>query len=239
VTIDDPTYVAAQYATETNLAARKSLYDEVEGDDARDIALDALREAAPRTVLEVGCGAGELAERIQRALDLRVTAVDQSARMVELTRARGVDARVADIQNLPFEDESFDVAVAAWVLFHVADLDRGLSELARVLVPGGRVVAVTNYADHVYEMFELAGATALRYELPFGGENGAELLARHFASVEKRDASGTVTVRDAELVRGYLRSADRFARFADGVPELGEPLVARRRHAVFVAEKAK
>ena len=43
-------------------------------------------------------------------------AVDQSERMVELASARGVDACVGDVQELPFADESFDCAVAAWML---------------------------------------------------------------------------------------------------------------------------
>ena len=45
--------------------------------------------------------------------------------MVELARARGVDARVGDVQALPFEDESFDAALAAWMLYHVPDVERG------------------------------------------------------------------------------------------------------------------
>jgi SAM-dependent methyltransferase len=186
-------------------------------------------------VLEVGCGEGELAERMQRELGVELIAVDQSARMVELTRARGVDARVADVQSLPFDAGSFDVALAAWVLFHVPSLDHGLAELARVLRPGGRLVAVTNYADHLLEMFGLAGAE--RFELSFGGENGEERLAKHFERVRRMDANGTVTLRDADAIRAYLRSSERLARWADDVPELAEPLVARRRQAVFVAEK--
>ena len=45
--------------------------------------------------------------------------------MVELARARGVDARVGDVQELPFADGAFDCVVAAWMLYHVPDLDRG------------------------------------------------------------------------------------------------------------------
>lgn len=234
--VDDPEYVARQYETEHGLAARKALYSEVAGDDAREVAFAAIREASPRALLEVGCGEGELAAQIQRELGLAVVAVDQSVRMVELARARGVDVRVGDVQALPFEDGSFDVALAAWVLFHVPNLDRGLAELARVLRPAGRLVTVTNYADHLIEMFELAGAQ--RFELSFGGENGEELLARHFARVERRDANGTVTVRSADAIRLYFRSSERLTPYAERVPELVEPLVARRRQAVFVAEKA-
>lgn len=234
--VDDPAYVARQYETEGFLAARKALYDEVSGADAREVAFEAVREVEPEAVLEVGCGEGELGARIRDELAVELIAIDQSARMVELARQRGIDARVGDVQDLPFEDESFDVAIAAWVLFHVPDLDRGIGELARVLGPGGRLVAVTNYGDHVVEMFDLAGAT--QWELPFRGENGAELLKRHFARVETRDASGTVTVRDADAIRAYFRSSERLAAHAELVPDLAEPLVARRHHAVFVAEKA-
>jgi SAM-dependent methyltransferase len=237
VRVDDPAYVERQYATERNLAARKALYDEVDGEDARELAFRAVAEAAPARVLEVGCGEGELAARMAGELGVDVVAIDQSPRMVELAVARGVDARVADVQALPFEDESFDVAVAAWVLFHVPDLDRGIAELARVLRPSGRLVAVTNYVDHLFELFELAGALEQRFVLTFGAESGEERLSRRFARVERRDAHGTVTIRDAEAVRAYLRSSERLAPYAQQVPELSEPLVARRRQAVFVADR--
>ena len=49
--------------------------------------------------------------------------------MVELTKARGVDVHLADVQSLPFADGEFDCVAANWVLYHVPDLDRGLSEL--------------------------------------------------------------------------------------------------------------
>src|SRR5207244_7586759 len=115
----------------------------------------------PERVLEVGGGEGELAERI-RELGVDVVGVDQSDRMVELQRSKGIDARVGDVQALPFADGEFDVGLAAWMLYHVPDLDRGLAELARVLKPGGRLVAVTNAEEHLQELWELARrATAI------------------------------------------------------------------------------
>jgi ubiquinone/menaquinone biosynthesis C-methylase UbiE len=238
VKLDDPEHVREQYASEAGLAARKAIYTEVTGPDAREIVFEGIAEVAPRRVLEVGCGEGELAKRLQFELGAEVIALDQSERMVELTRARGVDARVGDVRMLPFEDGSFDVAVAAWMLYHVRNVDRAVGELARVLRPGGRLVAATNASDHLHEMLSLAGLARAFDDLSFRAENGAEALERHFARVEIRDASGTVTFRDAEQIRSYLRSSARFADGADRVPELTEPLVARRRHVVFVAEKA-
>ena len=73
-------------------------------------------------MIEVGCGWGELAEWIARDTGAEVIALDLSPRMVELARERVLDARVGDVQELPFGDGEFDCAVAAWMLYHVADL---------------------------------------------------------------------------------------------------------------------
>jgi len=236
VSLSDPDVVREQYASEAGLAARKAVYTEVTGPDARELVFAAVAEVEPRAVLEVGCGEGELSERVQREIGAELVAIDQSERMVELTRMRGVDARVGDAQALPFADSSFDVAIAAWMLYHVRDLDRTITELARVLRPGGRLVAATNASDHLQEMMDLAGIDD--FDFSFRAENGAEILGRHFTQVETKDGSGTVTFRDADQIRSYLRSSARLSDGADRVPELSEPLVARRRPVVFVAEKA-
>lgn len=233
--IDDPEAVARQYATETNLEARRSLYANVEGPDPREIAFEAVLECDPKRVLEVGGGPGELAARIGEALDGDVVMVDISPRMVELARGLGVDAQVGDAANLPFADASFDCVVAAWMLFHLPDIDRGLAELSRVLVPGGRLVAVTNSERHMEELRAVAGNAA--WGRTFTRENGAEVFERHFESVERRDADGWATIEDDELVLGYVASLD-----ADEPHELLSyelPLRCRRATSIFVATKAK
>lgn len=233
---NDPAYVRSQYATESGLAARKAAYADASGPDAREVAFAAVAEVRPGRVLEVGCGEGELAERMQKELDAAVVAVDQSERMVEITRGRGLDAHVADVQSLPFEDASFDVVLAAWMLYHVPDLPRGIAELARVLRPGGRLVATTNAADHLQELFALAGVD--RWELPFGAETGSELLETSFEKVERRDARGSVVFSDIDAVRAYFGSSERLSPLMGALPEaLDTPLVARRCPVVFVATK--
>jgi SAM-dependent methyltransferase len=233
VRVDDPDAVRRQYATEANLEARRSLYENAEGPDPRDVAFAAVAEVEPRDVLEVGGGPGELADRIARSLDCSVVMVDVSLRMVTLARERGVEAQVGDVQALPFEDDSFDCAVAAWMLFHVPDLDRGLAELARVLRPGGRLVAVTNARDHLQELRQIAGAAA--WARVFTRENGADLLERHFTRVERRDADGWVTIDDEKRVRAYLDSLLHEGEIEPGPYEL--PLRIRRASSVFIAEK--
>lgn len=239
MTQNDPAVVRREYATETGLEGRRAAYRYADGPDAPEMAFDAVREVSPARVLEVGCGPGELAQRIGAELGADVVAVDISSRMVELARSRGVEAIVGDVQDLPFENASFDCAVAAWMLYHVPDLDRGLAELARVLRPGGRLVAVTNRLDHLKELRELIGKPRTSIDDgPFHGGNGQELLARHFARVEERDAGGTIRFPDREAVQAYVEASITLMGESAGVPPLEGPFVVRRSPVVFVAEKA-
>lgn len=230
---DDPALVAAQYATEAGLEARASIYGG--GFDARDVVIARLRAAAPASVLEVGCGWGELAARITRETGAAVTAIDLSPRMVELARERGVDARVGDVQELPFENGAFDAVVAAWMLYHVPDLDPGIAELARVLRPGGIAVAVTNGAQDLAELWEIVGRDLDERLLTFRAENGAEHLAAHFARIERIDLEGAVVFPDTDAVRAYVGSSIGGSALVDLVPALTEPLVATKRVTVLVA----
>jgi ubiquinone/menaquinone biosynthesis C-methylase UbiE len=234
--IDDRAFVQAQYETEDNLRARKSAYENVEGDDPREFAFEAVAEAAPRRVLEVGGGEGELALRIRDELGAEVLAIDQSERMVEIQRSKGIDAYRGDVQELPFPDAEFDVTVAAWMLYHVPDLDGGLSELARVLKPGGRLVAVTNGVDHLQELWDLAQRPTSIRHFTFRSENGEEALRRHFAKVVRREARGWLTM-DTEAIRRFAASWDALVSLVTADP-LEEPLRVRRHSTVFVAQKA-
>jgi SAM-dependent methyltransferase len=232
VRLNDPAVVREEYADETRLAARKAAHARGEGPDARDVVFEAVAEFGPRRILEVGCGEGELAERMGRELDATVVAIDQSERMVELTRARGVEAQVGDVQDLEFADGSFDCAVAAWMLYHPADLDRALAELARVLRPGGRLVAGTNGPDHVRELYELVGRKPLA--TTFNAENGAEALRRHFSRVDRRDAHGWLVFPDRTAAQAYV---DSMVALSGTVRAVEGPIRARRTPCVFLADK--
>jgi SAM-dependent methyltransferase len=239
VTIHDPEVVRREYESEEGLRARASVYAGLAGPDSREIAFDAVREAAPARVLEVGCGWGEFAERVQNELAATVVAVDISLRMVELARERGVDARVGDVQALSFEDASFDCAVAKHMLYHAADIDRALSELARVLRPGGRLVATTNGKRHLEELWLLVGRDKAKENRHFVSEDGEELLRRHFDRVDRVDVESPLEFADTEAVRGYVASSIAHKHLAERVPDLDGPLVATRRGTVFVARKAQ
>jgi SAM-dependent methyltransferase len=237
--LDSPLLVHWEYASEERLAVRNKTYrDLVEGANAEEMVFEAVRECAPRRMLEVGSGTGELAERVQDELGAEVVALDISPRMVGLTAERGVDAHVGDVQELPFGDEEFDCAVAAWVLYHLQDLDRGIAELARVLEPGGTLVAATLGEGNMAELWQAVGDHATR-GLSFGRDNGEQALRKHFAEVERRDAEGTVVFPDRESVRRFVAATITRAHLSDRVPEVKEPFRARTSHVVFVARKAE
>ena len=234
--LDLDEFVREQYAAPDNLRARKDAYVDAEGDDPREFLFSAIAAEQPQRVLEVGGGEGELAARVIAELGADVVGLDQSEAMVQIQRAKGIDARVGDVRDLPFADEEFDVAVAAWMLYHVADLDRALAELARVVKSGGALIATTNSFTHLRELRELAGLGDRRWPLTFRSENGAEALLRYFVRVERRDAHGSVTMDDA-TVRRFAGGSPWLTPLVT-MPPLREPLRATTHATVFVARKA-
>jgi demethylmenaquinone methyltransferase/2-methoxy-6-polyprenyl-1,4-benzoquinol methylase len=91
-------------------------------------------------VLDACCGTGDLALADARAGG-RVTGVDFSQEMLARAERKAPEFQwvQADAAALPFEDGSFDVVTVGFGIRNLADLEAGLAELARVLVPGGRL----------------------------------------------------------------------------------------------------
>jgi SAM-dependent methyltransferase len=108
----------------------------------------ALRLAAPRLgehVLDVGCGPGFLCADLAAGVGDggSVRGIDQSESMLALAKARcaawpWVRIEAGDAISLPADDASLDLVTSTQVLEYVADVDRALAEIARVLRPGGR-----------------------------------------------------------------------------------------------------
>jgi SAM-dependent methyltransferase len=231
--LTDKQAVSEQYATDDNLRARQALWTEKEGDDAMEILWRTLEAWQPRRVLELGGGQGELAERMQRELGAEVTFVDLSPGMVGLAQKRGLDARVGDAQELSFADGTFDTVVAAWMLYHVPDVDGALAEMARVLTKGGALIAVTNSNRHIEELRRLFAYDEGGFDMTFSSENGEELLGRHFEHVDRFDAVTRAIIRDREVLVGYRNSVSPAT--ADVPDDVELPFVVHGRSTIFVA----
>jgi SAM-dependent methyltransferase len=226
MSVNDPTLVAREYATSERLEARRThrtawLRFDVE---AWDEALAAVAEARPHRVLDAGCGDGLFARVIAAP---QVVGVDSSQAMVDRAHERGVDARVADIQNLPFEDDAFDVAVCNWVLYHLPDLDRGLSELARV---ARRFVGIYNQPGHLAELW-----SRVRPEFD-ASDDYHQALERHFAHVEERHTETQLMWEARDDLQRYL---DAYVELMGPMtaPDGPYPFKATRLNCVYVATR--
>jgi demethylmenaquinone methyltransferase / 2-methoxy-6-polyprenyl-1,4-benzoquinol methylase len=114
----------------------------------RDRAVELARVGPGSDALDICCGTGDLALALRRAIgpEGRVVGSDFSEPMLELARAKEgkggerVEFEWADALELPYEDAGFDAVTVGFGARNLADLDRGLREMARVLRPGGRLV---------------------------------------------------------------------------------------------------
>ena len=114
----------------------------------------AVREVAarkPREILDVATGTGDLAIRLARAaVGSRVTGIDLSEGMLDIGRSKVAEAGLADRVTfakadclaLPYPDASFDAVTVAYGVRNFEHLDRGYSEMARVLRPGGMLCVI-------------------------------------------------------------------------------------------------
>ena len=102
-----------------------------------------LQTLAPhRQVLDAGCGEGYVSRWLAQQ-GQRVTGVDLSPSMIALASQAAIGTetyQVGDLTALPFDDHQFDAAVSNMVLMELAQPERAIGEIARVLAPGGRFI---------------------------------------------------------------------------------------------------
>jgi SAM-dependent methyltransferase len=237
--IDNPLLVRWEYASEERLNKRNAIFRAlVQGESPEDAAFAAVESARAPRMLDVGCGPGDLTERFARDLGIDVRAIDISPRMVELTRSRGLDAQIGDVESIPFGDAEFDCVFAGWVLYHAPGLEQAIDECARVLRPGGRLVATTYGEDNLSELWDLFEGVEQRAPVSFNRVNGAALLRRRFAKVDQRDIDSTLIFPDVESIRTFVAATIDRAHLAPSLPRVDVPFSATARHTVFVAEKS-
>lgn len=167
-------------------------------------------DAAPAgSALDAACGTGRhtayLAERGHR-----VIGIDASPEMLERARARvpQADLRRGDLESLPLEDASVDLAVCALALTHSRDVRRPIAELARVLRPGGQLIL-----SDLHPTMVLLGGTGLFIGADgtagdvasFHHPHGAYLAAFRAAGLEVRDcAEPSLLEGDMQALSGGL-----------------------------------
>lgn len=166
------------------------------------------------SVLECGCGTGRFWDNAELPRGLAITLTDLSPGMVSEAITRCAEAGFADVtgqdcdvQDLPFADAGFDVAVANHMLYHVPDPDRGVAELARVVRSEGVVLVATNGYGHMREIneaiAEVFGSHAEGLYEVFGIDTGEARLREQFASVVWHAFDNDLVVDDPAAVIAY------------------------------------
>lgn len=204
--------------------------------------------AGGEALLDVGCGPGVFVRSLHEGGHRgRLAGLDQSAAMVAAAAraARGAGAVIEWFTGLadalPFADGEFAVLSARHMLYHVPDIPAALGEFARVVGPGGVVLATTNGSGSTPGLGELADEIARRFglgegpgpSLRFNTGNAPELLREVFPTVEETIMPGALVFTDPRPIVQYVMTQSVPQRAA------GDPELFGRIHAWVAAEATR
>jgi SAM-dependent methyltransferase len=170
-------------------------------------------------ILDLGCGDGQLTERIA-ATGASVLGIDASPQMVASARARGIAAEEGSAESLPCPDAAFDAVFSNAVLHWVRDQDAMLAQIRRVLRPGGRFVAEMGGHGNIAAIRVAFAAVLARHGFAGLGERGnyyptaeaySSRLQRHGFTVARILFFARPTPLPASGMKGWLNTFCRGA----------------------------
>lgn len=216
--INDISVVKQQYATANNLNTRISIHEKYSTNKMGfgNWIISNYRIDKGMKVLELGCGTGDMwknrASLISNCSKLILS--DFSEGMVAVTKENvgnydNIEYKVLDIQEIPYEDESFDIVIANMMLYHVPDIYRGLAEVRRVLKKGASFYCAT-YGEHgiIEYLSKLLAVYGVEDNINknFTLQNGYEILSRSFSKIEKLEYVDSLAVTNIDDMVNYIYS---------------------------------
>jgi len=212
-----------QYKNSSNLKARLNLHDKFSTNKYgwHRWIFDKMNLLPGSRILELGCGDGSLwlknSDRLPEDCEFVLSDISKGMLKDAKRNLKQVknkfSFKVIDAQNIPFENESFDVVVANNMLFYMGDRNRALSEIKRVLKSGGGLFASTTGKNHMKELIETVSNFDNRIVFSqfdpaeeFGLENGRSQLEEWFKSVWEYKYEDALIVKEAEAYLDYVYS---------------------------------
>ena len=213
-------YVKHQYSDDSKLSLRRNLHSKYSSNKQGFTAwlFDKYEFFNNCRILELGCGNGEQWERqIENLPDgCNLLLSDFSDGMVNIVREKyikykNLSFQQIDIQNIPLQDETFDIVISNHMLYHVPDLSRALSEVKRVLKTGGKFYSATNGNGGMRLVLHEAlkrfnpDTTAFQ-ESSFCLQNGLDLLSEHFSDVKRTDYEDSLSITETRDLINWIKS---------------------------------
>lgn len=229
MSLSDPNEVAKQYENASNLNSRITLHQRFSVNEYpwHRWTFDHLDLPENARILELGCGTAALwTENKDRIPETwQTTLTDASPGMLDAARqsinlnlrntlTRNFMFISTSARDIAFGESEFDTATASYMLYHVPDRARAISEVARVLKSGEVLYAATNGREHLREgdgwMGSLAPAhpeygLARRFS-GFSLENGASQLSERFSEVSLVRHEDELRVTEAEPLLAWILS---------------------------------
>ena len=217
--INETEKVKEQYSKAKNLSSRISIHEKYStnrmGLGNWYFTFYEIKEGA--RVLELGCGTGAMWFEHKDVLEKcsEVVLSDFSEAMLQTAKenlgdVKNVEYKVIDIQDIPFEDEYFDVVIANCMLYHVPDIEKALSEVSRVLKKGGIFYAGTTGEHGIMETITDWLGIGTIYFNPFSLENGGDRLEKYFSKVSIERYIDSLEVTDLDDLMEYIYSGISF-----------------------------
>jgi demethylmenaquinone methyltransferase/2-methoxy-6-polyprenyl-1,4-benzoquinol methylase len=136
----------------------------------------------PVRILDIATGTGDLALAMATLGPVKVTGIDLSVRMMEIARQKAARKNLAsrvgfepgDAEEIPFPEGSFDAVTVAFGVRNFEDLERGLAEMKRILVPGGSMMILEFSHPGSVPLKQIYGFYS-RFAIPFIGR----MISRH------------------------------------------------------------
>jgi SAM-dependent methyltransferase len=221
--ISDPSYVAAQYQNASNLSARIRLHQKFSTNPYgwQRWLLDQFKFFPCCSVLELACGEGNLwldnIDRIPSGLEIVLSDFSDGMVAQAQINLRGCTSfhqfAVIDAQSIPFPDGCFDIVIANHMLYHLPDMGKALTEIQRVLKPGGRFYASTIGQRHMQELSDLVTRFDSRLAAwgsfsaySFTLENGAAVLGNYLTEVSLHRYTDSLIVTEVSPLVDYILS---------------------------------
>lgn len=216
------TRVKEQYKSDKNLNIRSNLHSyNINKIDFDKWCFNQINFQSGARVLELGCGTGKFwlknKEKIDKSLDITLSDFSKSMLKIAKDKLKEVDYKFKyaeiNMENIPFEDNSFDVVIAEHMIYFAPNVEKALSEIRRVLKIGGILYASANSCETMAELNKLVekfdsslGIDNNGYSTRFELENGEGILKKHFNNVEVEILEGKIIVDQAEPVVSYKAS---------------------------------